>query len=87
MIRLPGAERATLAATALAPYLFGFPDDDVVVALGYGSLYNHSDTPNARYIKDADANVVVIVAEEAIAPGDEITMRYLNWSPRWADRT
>ena len=33
----------------LADYVFTWDDDRVALALGFGSLYNHSFTPNAIY--------------------------------------
>jgi SET domain-containing protein len=44
-------------------------------ALGYGSLYNHSYHPNARY-DDRGEQTMVFTAIQDIAPGDEITVNY-----------
>ncbi|MCA9037137.1 MAG: hypothetical protein KDA91_18500, partial [Planctomycetaceae bacterium] len=35
--------------SVLSHYVFEWTKKTVAVALGYGSLYNHSYTPNARY--------------------------------------
>ena len=57
------------------------------LALGYGSLYNHSRTSNARYEMDYDIDEIHIVAVRAIEPGDEITINYngdpADPSPVW----
>ena len=38
-----------LAGTSLANYCFAWSRGTMALALGYGSLYNHSFRPNARY--------------------------------------
>ena len=47
----------------------------VAVALGYGSLYNHSYQPNARY-DDESGQTKVFTAIRDIAPGEEIMVNY-----------
>jgi uncharacterized protein len=59
--------------------LYGFTfewGDGVAVALGFGSLYNHSWSPNARYDHDYHRDLVVYSAVTAIARDDEITINY-----------
>ena len=73
----PGAEEALLEQTALRGLYFHWGETaDVAVALGYGSLYNHSWTPNARYETDVAGSVVRFVAVGSIAVGDEVTINY-----------
>jgi hypothetical protein len=55
----------------------------VALALGYGSIYNHSYSPNASY-KCVAPDAIEFVAIAAIEPGDEITINY-NGDP--ADKT
>lgn len=64
-----------LAKTPLKDYCFGWGTDQVALALGYGSLYNHSYKPNARY-EDVGPATKAFVALRAIAAGDEITVNY-----------
>jgi hypothetical protein len=47
----------------------------VALALGYGSIYNHSYTPNARYRK-VPPDVLEFVALRDIAAGEEILINY-----------
>jgi SET domain-containing protein len=57
------------------------------LALGVGSLFNHSDTPNVRYHGDLPLRAIVFTAQRPIAEGEEITINYnddiqpgnLNW--------
>jgi SET domain-containing protein len=47
----------------------------VVLLLGYGSLYNHSDDPNAEYVAEAD-DAYTFVALRDIEVGEQITISY-----------
>jgi uncharacterized protein len=69
-----------LSETPLKDYCFAWGEDQVVLALGYGSLYNHSYKPNARY-EDVGPATKAFVAVRDIAKGEEITVNY-NGEPR-----
>jgi SET domain-containing protein len=66
--------------TTLAAYCFVWGKGKVALALGYGSLYNHSYRPNARY-DDLGQQTKVFTALRNIAPGEEITINY-NGDPK-----
>jgi len=72
---VPGDESALLDDTDLLGFTFEW-NDGVAVALGYGSLYNHSWHPNARYDHDYDRGLVIYSAVSTIARGTEITVNY-----------
>ncbi len=59
----------------LAAYVFEYGKGKVALALGFGSLYNHSYSPNARY-DDAGKQVKEFMALRDILPGEEITINY-----------
>ena len=61
--------------TGLAGFCFLWGEGTVALALGYGSLYNHSFAPNARY-DDEGRQVKVYSAIRDIAAGEEITINY-----------
>ena len=64
----------------LAEYVFNWDEDTVAIALGYGSLYNHSYRPNARF--DAKSGrTQVFTAIRNIEAGEEITVNY-NGPPK-----
>ena len=67
---------AAVAAHGLSGYCFEWTEDECAIALGYGSLYNHSWEPNARYDHDHDTVVVTYTALRPIAAGEEITINY-----------
>ena len=59
----------------LQDYLFSSPSQsgDYLCVLGYGMIYNHSDTPNAEWEIDEDDNRFVrFTALRSIAEGEEI---------------
>lgn len=62
-------------ACELASYAFVWTGTKVAIALGYGSLYNHSYTPNARY-DDVGRRTKQFTAIRDIQPGEEITVNY-----------
>lgn len=61
--------------TPLACYAFLWGAGTVALALGYGSLYNHSYRPNARY-DDVAPRTKIFTALRTIAAGEEITINY-----------
>lgn len=48
--------------------------------LGYGSIYNHSDTPNADYKINEKKRVAKIWATKTIHKGEEI---YISYGEEW----
>lgn len=75
MLRVPSSQRDLIDQTLLFEYYFDW-DGDAGLALGFGSLYNHSATPNAEYIKDIANDLVSVRAIAAIVPGEEVTFTY-----------
>lgn len=50
--------------------------EKAAIALGYGSLYNHAEDPNAIAEQDYRRNIIVITALKPIAAGEEIFVSY-----------
>jgi hypothetical protein len=63
----------------LAGCCFQWGKGTLGLALGYGSLYNHSYQPNARY-HDEEGRIMVFTALRDIGRGEEITVNY-NGAP------
>ena len=57
-------------------YVFRWGETATALALGYGSLYNHSYDPNATTLETSDE--LVITAVRDIAPGEEIFINYMG---------
>ena len=73
---LPVSETRTASGpTQMSGYCFEWGRGTVAVALGYGSLYNHSYQPNARY-DDESGQSKVFRAIRDIAAGEEIVVNY-----------
>ncbi|WP_411576806.1 SET domain-containing protein [Streptomyces mutabilis] len=87
VILVPASQRHLVDDTTRYDYYFNWPGDQAALALGYGSLYNHSPRPNARYRKNTDTATVDIHAVRGIAPGQEITVGYTcdGTNPLWFD--
>lgn len=75
-------ERARLRRTGLVNYYFLWGEERNLPALclGWGSVYNHSFSPNARYEKVMEENRMDFYALRDIAPDEEITVNY-NGTP------
>lgn len=56
--------------------LYEWLTDGVALALGYGSLYNHSSQPNAVYELNESAGLIVIRALQDIPEGEEVCISY-----------
>jgi SET domain-containing protein len=80
---VPASEKPFLVETALADYYFRW-DDDAALALGYGSLYNHSYKPNATFELHPKKQVIGIVAWLYIEANEEVTINY-NGSPAYRE--
>jgi SET domain-containing protein len=73
---LPAADIFGYTRTSkLADYVFEWDKDEMALALGYGSLYNHSFRPNAQYWRKGK-DTQIYVALRDIEPGEEITINY-----------
>jgi SET domain-containing protein len=68
--------------TQLYDYLFEWDEDTVGLAMGYGSIYNHSFYPNARY-DDEEPMIKVFSALRDIEADEEITINYNGSPERW----
>lgn len=65
-------------------------DDYVVLAWGYGSLYNHSKVPNCEYKIDIKQKTITVCALKKILKGEELYFNYngssSEKSPLWFEK-
>ena len=61
----------------LDDYLFKWKGGNMAIALGYGSVYNHSNEPNATFRSRTDTSVIECISRRDIEPGEEIFIHYL----------
>ncbi|HPE96412.1 MAG: SET domain-containing protein [Chitinophagales bacterium] len=82
MIVFSRKDRLYIDSTFLYEYYFewGKNQKKGALALGFGSVYNHSYQPNARYEPDFDLNIMEFIAIRDIVAGEEITTNY-NYDP------
>ena len=78
VIDMPQTERNYIEKTKLLEYFFnwGEKNKDPAICLGYGSLYNHSYSPNAKFINNLDNRTIDFYALRDIQQGEEITVNY-----------
>ena len=81
--------RASEVRGELENYVYDWPylSEWVAIALGKGSLYNHSFAPNADYTKKLDERVLEYHAIKDIEAGEEILINYngtpTDMTPLW----
>lgn len=75
---VPAAQVPAIDATVLYDHYYAWADGAAAIALGHGSLYNHSDDPNCEYVKRFAEAVVLIRARRAIPAGAELTIDYTS---------
>ncbi len=83
ILYIPREEISIIQNTIINDYYFEW-DEDLeagALALGYGSIYNHSFSPNAIYEVDMQERTLYITAYRDIEAGEEITINY-NGDPQ-----
>jgi uncharacterized protein len=72
-LELPGDQ----VVGRLGDYVFGSNEgeDEVLLLLGFGMLYNHSASPNLEYFQD-EPDLITFVAARDIDEGEELTIDY-----------
>lgn len=72
----------------LIDYRFNFPSEgewtSQVIPLGYGCVYNHSETPNVRWYSNTHTNTLVFITLRSIQMGEEL-LSYYGGNSYWAD--
>jgi uncharacterized protein len=78
IILFPKEELVHMRQTVLDDYYFdwGEKGEWFAICLGFGSLYNHSYTPNAEYGMDFDAQTIDFYCIKPIPAGQEIFVNY-----------
>ncbi len=91
IVEVPPEEVELLELTVLHNYYFawGKSQQQAALALGFGSIYNHSYTPNAIYLAREDEQLIEFIAIRKILANDEITINYNgspnDQSPLWSE--
>ena len=77
VITFPAKDVDLIDETALADYYYKWGNGHFALALGYGSLYNYSATPNLSFRTDLLNKVMLYRAKKAIRKDQELTINYL----------
>jgi SET domain-containing protein len=62
--------------TVFDHYVFDWDENHEAMALGYGALYNHSETPNVEFDFDTEKKTIIFAALRDIAKGEELMINY-----------
>ena len=86
VIVIPASDWPLIQETVVSRFCFCWRDgaDDTAVALGIGSLMNHSYSPNAFSQRRIRERVMEFIALRDIEEGEEITLNY-NGDPEGRD--
>ncbi|MDR6784955.1 SET domain-containing protein [Pedobacter africanus] len=78
VIIIAAEEFADLGNTALMDYSFYFDKEanSLSLTMGFGSMYNHKQYPNAEYVLNREERLMVFTAYENIKAHTEICINY-----------
>ena len=60
----------------ISRYVFFWNEELEAIALGYGSLYNHSSNPNIKHERDYQNETITFIALKDLNPGEELYINY-----------
>jgi len=83
LIFMGETEEPIIKNIQIGNYVFEW-DHRLVMVLGFGSLYNHSYSPNLIYLRDYENELMRFVALKDINKGEELTINY-NGDPNCMD--
>lgn len=78
VIEVPKKDTSLLVESALTSYFYflGKKKEKTFLVLGFGSIYNHSESPNAIYKESLKGKTVNFIASRNIKRGEEILVNY-----------
>ena len=87
MLVIPADQRAAIHTSVLHDYYFvwGADHNQAAIALGFGSLYNHSDTPNVAFLPDYDHLTIDFISLRPLRAGEELLVDYRGEGPQRAE--
>jgi SET domain-containing protein len=82
IIEISKHDTSNLKESMLVTYFFYFGKNKerVAIALGFGSIYNHTDKPNTTYKIKSREKVIDFIALTDIKKNEELTFNYYNSS-------
>lgn len=89
VLEIPADDASSINQTMLVTYVYylGPEKEYLTLALGFGSIYNHSYNPNSKYKHKLKEGVIEFIALRDIKSEEEITVNYNqgndNKNPLW----
>jgi len=90
VIEIPKYDVSSVNESMLVTYIYylGKNKERLIVALGFGSIYNHTYQPNAKYKERYEDKIIDFIATNEIKKNEEITVNYnqgnqKDKSPLW----
>lgn len=89
VVEIPSQDAESINKSILVTYIYylGKSKNKMFLALGFGSIYNHSPYPNAKYKVSLKDKRIDFIALENIEKNEEITLDYnqgnKNRNPLW----
>jgi len=82
IIEVSKHDTSNLKESVLVTYFFYFGKNKerIAMALGFGSIYNHTDKPNAIYKIKPKEKIIDFIALTDIKKDEELTFNYYNSS-------
>lgn len=77
-ISIPSSQTIDIQSTVLRDYVFAAPEGGCLLALGVGSLFNHSDDANLEIWMDPSQAQIQFMAKAAVPSGTELTICYTH---------
>lgn len=82
IIIIPGDQaKEIVKGVVLYDYYFEWKKNSIAIALGYGSLYNHSPSPNAIFEPHYQSQFIIFKSTRYIVAGEEILIDYHAGTP------
>ena len=92
IIEIPTDDQSSINETMLVTYIYymGKNKSRLILALGFGSIYNHASLPNAVYKEMQKQKTIDFIAIQEIKKDHEITVNYNQGNkndtrPLWFD--
>ena len=84
IVEIPSGDTSKLNESVLVAYFlyFGKKKERLALMLGFGSIYNHSYTPNATYKIKVKKKTIDFTAIKDIKKNEEITFNYSFGNPK-----
>lgn len=84
VIEIPEHDASSVNESMLVTYIYylGKNKERLMIALGFGSVYNHTYLPNAKYKEKHKQKIIEFIAINEIKKNEEIIVNYSQGNPK-----